>query len=118
MTGWLELARTLASVASRPSPVDPKRRNGLPIAAEKLTPVTDWRGTWPPLEAGLVQPETELDDVGDAVVACPGPPLVIAGLLVAARREELLFQMRLADHAEQNGIDRLRVFSSSPPEAG
>ena len=40
ITGWVALARTLANVASNPSPVRPKERNGLLIPTLQLAPVT------------------------------------------------------------------------------
>jgi hypothetical protein len=45
ITGWLALARTLARLFSSPSPVEPKARNGLLIAALQFAPVTILRDT-------------------------------------------------------------------------
>ena len=75
---------------SSPSPVEPKRRKGLPIAALKLAPVTNWRGlgdAGPGLKAGLMQPEGELDDIGNGVVVGPGPAPYLKVRRCPRRRE-------------------------------
>ena len=109
ITGWLALARTLASVLSSPSPVDPNRRNGLVMAALQLAPVTNSRDHAAAAEPGLMQPESELDDVGDAVGGNAFAALILEGVDSAARRQEPLFEVLGADDAKMLGGDRLAV---------
>src|ERR1700683_2270128 len=56
-----------------------------------------------------MQPEGELDDVGNAGVAHAFALLILEGLRIAAGRQEALFQVVGADNAETGGIDRLSV---------
>src|SRR5271166_5924179 len=56
-----------------------------------------------------MEPEGELNDVGDIVAARALAALIHERIHIAARREEPLFQMVGADDAETGGIDRLAV---------
>ena len=119
ITGWLALARTLANVLSSPSPVDPKARNGLLIPTLQLAPVTNLRETLRALrQAGLMQPEGKLDDVGDAFAGHALAALVLEGVGVAACGQESLLEMLGADDAEMLGGDRLAVLAHRRQQLG
>ena len=120
ITGWLALARTLARVFSSPSPVDPKRRNGLLIPALQFAPVTNLRDTRAPSlrQPGLMQPEGKLDDVGNAVAGHAFAALIFESVDVAARCQESLLEMLDADDAKMLGGNRLAVLPHRRQQLG
>jgi hypothetical protein len=110
ITGWLAVARTLASVLSSPSPVVPNRRNELPMAALQLAPVYDLAMRHAAgHEPGLMEAEAELDNIGDAVVVDAFAALVVESLDLAAGRYEPRLEVLGADDAKMLGGDRLAV---------
>src|SRR5215471_2032332 len=68
-------------------------------------------------QAGLMQAERELDDVGNAVLDAPAL-LIRERLGIAARRQEPLLEMILANDAEMLRIDRLAVLAQRSEQLG
>src|SRR5215472_4609145 len=62
-----------------------------------------------PGEPGLVQPESEFDDIGDAVTVDALPAFILEGLGGAAGGEEARLEVLGADDAEMPRSDRLAV---------
>ena len=69
-------------------------------------------------QAGLVQPESELDDVGDAFAGRALALLILERLGVAACRQESLLEMLSTDDAEMLRGDRLAVLAHRRQQLG